>query len=191
MPRPPSDIRTKVVAIVIRQLHNVGAGGITLDRVAGDAGCAKGLVNYHFRTKVELITSAAEELLREREARWQRALEATRPEVAIRQSWQLIVLEASSGFWRAWTSLAASTKVTVQTVNNSQERFTSVVGSAVGALLEQLGLTPTVTRAELGALLAAAVQGLGLQLAAGASTAQLEGAYAALWAAILGLTRPR
>ena len=190
MPRPPTDVRDRIVSTVIRQLRAVGAGGITLAGIARETACAKGLLNYHFKTKAALVSASAESILREREEQWVRALDVASPEVAISQSWHLVSLEASSGFWRAWTSLASADKMTVRTVNIATERFSVSLGSSVEQILKHMGLIPTVTRSELGHLLAAVVQGLGLQLAAGANPAHLEGAYAALWAGLLGLTGP-
>ncbi|MBI4419671.1 MAG: hypothetical protein HY560_02510 [Gemmatimonadetes bacterium] len=115
----------------------------------------------------------------------------TTPEAVISQTWRLIANEASSGFWRAWTSLVAGDYLTGRTVNNASEQFATLLAISAAALLKQMDLVPTVTRDELGHLLAAAVQGLGLQLTGGADARHLEGAYAALWAAVLGLSRPR
>ena len=100
-------------------------------------------------------------------------------------------LALSTGFWRAWTSLAAShERVTLQLVSNGLERFADTLASSISGLLRDMELASTVTADELGKLLAAGVQGLGLHLAAGVDPDDLEGAYAALWAGILGLTRP-
>src|SRR6266404_6423598 len=124
MARPASDIRSGILSAVEKQLRRVGAGGVTIESVAREAGCAKGLVHYHFKTKTGLLTAAAEQLLGDRVRRWAGVLQAPNAQAAIDQSWQLIVSEASTGFWRAWTSLAASPeRVTVQTVSNGFERF--------------------------------------------------------------------
>src|SRR5688572_27851845 len=108
MVRRPSDIREKILSTVEEQLRRPGSAGVILEAVAREAGCAKGLVNYHFRTKSELVAAAAIRVLAIREARWNAALAAPDLEAAIRQSWDLITTEVSSGFWRAWTAIASS-----------------------------------------------------------------------------------
>src|SRR4051812_18745888 len=120
MARRGSDIREKILSIVEQQLRRADTAGVTLDSVAREAGCAKGLVNYHFKSKSDLLAAAAMRLVTLREGRWSSALAGPDLESAIRQSWDLIVDEVRSGFWRAWTSMSASgEQVTVRTVSNS------------------------------------------------------------------------
>ncbi len=159
--------------------------------MAGEVGCAKGLLNYHFNTKDQLVALAAERLLADRESLWKEALDTQDPDAAISQAWELIKQEADSGFWRAWTSLSASSdKVTVRTVNTAIDSFSRTLGKSVDAVLASIGLSPTIAVTELGHLVGAAVQGFGMQLASGVPESHVEGAHAALWVSILALTRP-
>jgi AcrR family transcriptional regulator len=188
----PSNVQDRILATVDRQLRRSGSEALTLETIARETGCAKGLVNYHFKTKGELLAAAAIRLLRERESRWRSTLATPSLEVAVRQSWQFITAEAADGFWRAWASLSSSNeKVTVQTVNDATESFSRTSAVSVELLLRAIGLTPTITSNELGHLVGASVQGFGMQLSQGMAPAQVEGAHAALWAAILALTKPR
>ena len=192
MPRHTSDIREKILTTVEQQLRRANGSGLTLDSVAKEAGCAKGLVNYHFKTKSELLTAAALRLVTLREARWHSALAGPDLESAIRQSWTLILAEVSSGFWTAWTLISASgEQVTVRTVSNSIGSFNRTIAASVHELLVGMGLVPTVSRDELGHLLGAAIHGLALQLALGIPQPQIEGAHDALWTAVLALTERR
>ena len=78
MPRPASDVRSRILTIVDRQLRRAGAREVTIESVAREAGCAKGLVHYHYRTKSSLYAAAAKHLLSAHEARWKDALQATK-----------------------------------------------------------------------------------------------------------------
>lgn len=192
MARSHSDVQRRILDTVERQLRRAGGVGVTLDAIAVETGCAKGLLNYHFTTKSELLAAAAERLLREREERWKSALNAPNPEIAIRQSWTLINVEVSSGFWRAWVAISSlEDKVTVRTVNNGAESFGRTLAVAVEELLRELGLSPNISAEEMGYLVGAAVQGFGMQLSNGMSAQAVEGAHDALWVGILSLTKPR
>src|SRR5256885_3864151 len=154
MARPASDVRSRILTIVDRQLRRAGAREVTIESVAREAGCAKGLVHYHYRTKSSLYDAVAKHLLSAHEARWKDALQVTNAQAAIDRSWQLIMSEASTGFWRAWISLAASTDHVIgQLVNNGVQSLAQTLASSVARRLRGMGLVPTVTLAELGELL--------------------------------------
>ncbi len=192
MARPKSDVQARILDTVEKQLRRVGGGSLTLGTVATETGCAKGLVNYHFKTKGDLLAAAAKRMLHDREELWKAALKSEDPEVVFRQAWQLINAEVSGGFWKAWASFSASRyNMTVQAVNNGMESFSTSLAISVDALLRNMGLTPTITVDELGHLVGAAVQGFGMQLANGMSAQHVEGAHAALWVGILALTKRR
>ncbi|MBI4499548.1 MAG: TetR/AcrR family transcriptional regulator [Gemmatimonadetes bacterium] len=191
MPRPASDVQTRILNTVDKQLRTASAATLTIDRIAAETGCAKGLVTYHFKNKASLVAAAAERLFRERDDRWESALSAATPDEAIHRSWALIVDDVSSGFWKAEAFLAATdNELTVQTVRKAAERFANLLSKSVRTLLHRMALKPSITDAELGYLLAAGTQGFGMQLLNGLSAEHVEGAYAALWLAILSLTKP-
>src|SRR6266850_2740343 len=191
MARPSSDARDRVLSVAVRHLTRAGISTITLDEIADEADCAKGLVTYHFGTKDQLVVAAAEEILRVHATEWQRALLAETVEAAVRQTWQTLVAEVREGFWRAWLSLAASRdRVIVHMVNNHTLKFVDLLRVAFESQIRTMGLEPTISVAELAQFLAVGLQGLGLQLAAGVKPEVLEGARSALWIAVLGMTRP-
>ena len=191
MARPASDTRNRILETVEKQLRRPGPKRMTMDTVASEAGCAKGLITYHFRTKSDLLASVAERMSQERETRWSAALSAPNPEAAIGQSWHLITVEVSTGFFRAWMGLASiGDKVTVRTVNNVSASFCNTVAVSVNQFLTQIGLAPSVSSDELGHLFAAAVQGFEMQLFSGIPSSRVASAHDALWVAILSLTRP-
>ncbi len=165
-------------------------GGLTVDQVADNARCAKGLVHYHFHTKGALLAAAASRLAERRRTGWVEAFRADTPDAAIRRSWDLLVSESRDGTLRAWFALCTEPdKVTGQTVKSEVESFSNAIAQAADSLVRELGLAPTVSIQELGLLLAAVVHGCGLQLEAGVPPARLQGAYAAAWLGVLSLTR--
>jgi AcrR family transcriptional regulator len=188
MVRNAERARVAILDAALGLLHR--RGSLTVDQVAGGAGCAKGLVHYHFHTKGELLAAAASRLAERRRARWTEAFRADTPDAAIRRSWNLLVSESRDGTLRAWFALCTDTdKVTGQTVSKEVGSFGEAIARAADALVRELGLTPTVSIQELGLLLAAVVHGCGLQLQAGVPPSRLQGAYAAAWLGVLSLTR--
>jgi AcrR family transcriptional regulator len=185
------DARPVILAAAERLLRKRGAGTPTLEAVAREAGCAKGLVNYHFPSKAELLAAVAERMGNDRASRWSAAFGALSAEAAIRATWDLILAERRDGSGVAWAALRAEVaKATVHAVNLQTVRFATVLGHGGLRLLEALGLEPSVAAGELGWYLAAVVQGMEVLLSAGAASTELEGAYAAAWLGILSLTRP-
>jgi AcrR family transcriptional regulator len=188
MPKDAERTRHKILDAADRLLRR---GGGTVDEVAREARCAKGLVLYHFKTKAALLAAAASRLGERRRSRWVEAFRAPTPEAAIRQSWDVLAAEAKDGTVRAWTALLAQRgTVTDQTVSSAFADFTDAVAEAADRLLRELGLSPTVRREELGLFLAGVIHGMGMQLEAGAEPGRLHGAYAAAWLGVLSLTRP-
>lgn len=189
MARNPEPARATILDAAERLLRRGGGG--TVDEVAREAGCAKGLVHYHFKTKAALLAAAAGRLAEKRRSRWAEAFRTPSPDAAIQQSWTLLVSESRDGTIRAWTALAAQRdKATDRAVSLESIRFSATIAGAAAGLLQDLGLVPTVSPEELGLLLAGVVHGMGVQLEAGVEPGRLQGAYAAAWLGLLSLTRP-
>ena len=89
--------RESILEAAIRCLCRVPAGSLTVDAIAREADCAKGLVHYHFKTKSALFAAAAERLWANRTARWTEALSHGDPKEAIERSWTLLTEEAEQG----------------------------------------------------------------------------------------------
>jgi AcrR family transcriptional regulator len=177
------------VAAAERLLRRGGGG--TVEQVAREARCAKGLVHYHFRTKGALLAAATARLGEARQKAWREAFRARSPQLAIERSWQLLFSESRNGTVRAWTSLYAQTDhITGRAVSEQIAAYGRTLADAAGALLGDLGLAPTIPTQEIGWLLAGVVHGMGLQLEVGAPPDRLQGAYSAAWLGVLSLTRP-
>ena len=169
-----------------------GATSVTVDAVAKAAGAAKGLVRYHFKTKQGLLTAVADRLTASRTSKWRSALRPGAAESAAESSWQLLTRESTSGVTLAWqTLLNSGSALPDQAAKSHVSDFSNALGSALAQLFaDDMGLVPTVPTSEIGWLMAAVVDGVGLQLLAGAAEEQLHGAYAAAWLGLLALTAP-
>lgn len=192
MPRKSkAEAREAILRAAVDVIKERGARSITVDAVARRAGCAKGLVHYHFKTKAGLLEAVADRLARQRREGWETAFSASTPKDAIEQSWNLLTTEASGGVGRAWASLFAASGVLPDgTVSTVVASFSDTLGSSATDLMARAGLEPTIPPTEIGWLLGAVVHGMALQLLSGAETEALEGAYAAAWLGILSLFAP-
>jgi AcrR family transcriptional regulator len=182
--------RPGILAAAVELIKERGARNATIDGVAKRAGCAKGLVHYHFKTKVGMLDAAANELVESRRKSWAEAFEAPGPKQAIDRSWTLLTQEAETGVIRAWASLLQAGVLPDARVRRAIAEFSGALGAATIQLMKRAGLEPTIPEAEIGWLLGAVVHGMGFQFSSGDGTT-LEGAYAAAWLGILSLFSPR
>ncbi len=191
MPPSPEAARSSILEATESLLRRQGAGAITVDSVARAAGCAKGLVHYHFGTKANLLKQALLSLSGAREARWIAAMSATTPEDAIDETWSLIIEEARNGTLRALASLAITNDPVIDRVVRAGIReFGEGLTHALAAMLDRAELTPTIPAEQIGWMIAAVVQGTSQHLVAGAEPEILENAYAAAWLGVLSLAGP-
>ncbi|MCZ6857737.1 MAG: TetR/AcrR family transcriptional regulator [Gemmatimonadetes bacterium] len=191
MPRSKEATKKAILDATETLLRRRGAPALTLEAVAHEAGCAKGLVNYHFRTKGQLLVEAVQRIAAERDAAWVQAFDSPNPQDAIDRTWDVLKREAQSGTLKAWTSLGAlSDKEVDQTVNNAAQEFRTKLTEATEQLLERAGMKPSIPPEHLGWLMAAIVQGMAFQVVAGGDMEVLENAYAAAWLGLLSLTEP-
>lgn len=191
MARSKDATREGILEAAEAVIREKGAHAATVDAVAKAAGCAKGLVHYHFKTKQLLLVETVRRIAQSREAAWIQALDTPDPQSAIDRTWGLLKREADSGTLKAWTSLTAlPDKKIDQEVNEASARFRAGIAAGTSGLFRRTGLETTIDREQLGWLLAAVVQGMVFQLAAGADVAVLENAYAAAWLGLLSLTKP-
>jgi AcrR family transcriptional regulator len=104
--RDAEQARARIVEASRAVLLEVGTGGWTVDAVARRAGCAKGLVHYHFGTKGALLLASAAQIAA---ARWRRiaaGLELRGP-AAIDALWDSVLAAVRSGETRARFGLLA------------------------------------------------------------------------------------
>jgi AcrR family transcriptional regulator len=180
--------REAIVNAALSVVRAKGAVGLTIEGVARQAGCAKGLVHYHLKTKRALLDAVANRIADDRIASWSEAFHAPSPADAIAKTWNVLTGESNDGTVRAWVSLLGSGVLAEQTASEVLARFTGSLGRTAAGMLAELGLMPKVGTAELGWLLGSVVEGMGVQILAGGDLTALEEAYAAAWLGILSLT---
>jgi len=157
-----------------------GLAGWNLEALAARAGCAKGLLLYHHRSKASLLAAVATQLRLER---LHRRLEALRPggPGAIDALWLLLVEDAASGRAAAWLSLVALAEPGVRECTRSTTGEIRDLGRATAEALDLEG-----EPVELGRVAAATLDGFGLDLLSDGHEAELRDAYHRHWLGLLG-----
>jgi AcrR family transcriptional regulator len=190
-PAGGQEARQAILEATLVLLRERRAGDVTTDEIARRAGCAKGLVHYHFKRKPQLLAAAAEHLWANRAKAWSESLGKGDPKASIGAAWKLLASEAEDGTAATCAAIGlGSDQLVVQSVSASRRAFAAGLTSAISALLGRMGLVPTVQPSELGTLLAATIEGIALQLGNAARPDEFEQAWAAFWVGLLSLTRP-
>ncbi len=163
-------------AIEVLVLH--GLNNWTVEEVANRAHCAKGLVNYHYRSKQGLLIQAAETVRDDRAARRLAAVQ-THGAGAVDRLWGALRAEVESGWFAAWASLVtADTSLRKAAVERPVDGATLAV-----ALSHSLDLgDQLVSRA---ALIQAALNGLEFALLQGVPVQEAEEAYHRFWLTVV------
>ncbi len=176
--RSAEQARARIVEASRGLLLETGLDGWTVDGVARRAGCAKGLVHYHFGTKGALLSATAEQLA---SARWKRigaGLQLRGP-AAIDALWDSVLAAVRSGETRARFGLLSQTA-------------TAAAFAPPEVLLEELAVRFRVAfdqediAGEDAALLLAALNGLEMLLLAGMDVALVRQAYHRLLLFLVG-----
>ena len=165
----------RIVEAARSTLVQEGLAGWTMERVAREAGCAKGLVHYHFRTKAELLAVVAASLRRERAGRRIDAFRA-RGAAALDALWQVLVREVATGEAAAWLSLASLPERPVRDALLASREELERLGAAAGASLESAELSEPALR-----MLLAALDGLQLPLVRGEDAEPVREAFDRSW----------
>ncbi len=166
-----------------------GLSALTLEAVARRAGCAKGLINYHFGTKDNMSAEVIRGFYRGRIERWERAFGARTAQRAIDRTWQLIVRERDNGTQRLVASLPAlSGEAEQQAAREAAAQFAEFLAAATAGLLERTGLQPQIPAEQLGWFLASVIQGAGFQLLTVEDEEALREAYAVAWLGVIKTT---
>lgn len=184
--------RRRILDAAERLLREKPHRNITIQQIASKAGCAKGLVNYHFETKDALLAAVADRLAEHRIREWESALGGIDVTRALGESWALVLKESSEHPSQVFEALkTAGSEKTVQSVNRHQSAYFDALSSGALDLLQRAGFQPTIPAPELGALIACGIEGFVRAAGQGVPAERLEPSYSALWAAALSLTRHR
>jgi AcrR family transcriptional regulator len=87
-------------------LSEAGLKGATFDRIAERAGCAKGLVNYHFPSRIDLFAEVVSLATQRLWAPRQQALSASGSAV-VDQTWKVLLAERGTGIQLAISGLSS------------------------------------------------------------------------------------
>ena len=151
----------------------------TVSAVAAQAGCAKGLVHYHHKTKEQLLGTVAGQLAKTRAEDRLGAL-ATGGTGALDDLWQVIATATSSGRTRAWLSLLAHSSAPVHQAASLPTDYLVRLGSAIAGAFALKRVEEPVVRSIDGAL-----DGCELALVQGDDPDRVHEAFHQTWLSIL------
>jgi AcrR family transcriptional regulator len=114
-------MKSEILAAAKSVLVKKGLAAWTIEDVAREARCAKGLVNYHYKTKANLLAQVGESLREDRLGRRLAALE-NEGATALDALWNTLTAEVRSGEMAAWLALSALQDQAVHHGLRSQER---------------------------------------------------------------------
>ena len=169
-------MRDRILAAATAQLVQNGLNNWTVEEVARRAECAKGLVNYHYRSKQALLERVASTL---RDQRWNERGKALTGGNPLDRLWQTLIKDVQSGRFSAWLGLLAAGGTLRQAATPTSDQttqFAMQVGNSLG-----LGddLVPHVE------LIAGALDGLELRLLEATGVTPIEEAYHRFWLTVL------
>lgn len=182
--------RTRILNAMAELLRREGADRLTNDRIARQAGCAKGLVNYHYQTKDLLTADFVRYLGDRRLRRWRRSVR-TDPADAISATWRAVRADASQRVIMYSAKVVGSGSAVDTAVSKNREDMAELLGGFAERVMETLGLRSTIPMRQIGWMLSAVVDGAVLQLADSPDRQIVEDGYSAAWLGVLALGKPR
>jgi AcrR family transcriptional regulator len=172
-------MKLQIVGHAKKLLVEAGLAGWTLDQVATRAGCAKGLVLYHHKSRAALLGAVAAQLRRDRLARRVKALQESGP-AAIDALWQVILTETASGEAAAWLGLLTLTDPPVREGVRPEAGEDAALGTPLAA-----ALSLDREAAEVGGATIGALDGFAVALLRGSAPDQVREAYHRFWLGLL------
>ena len=176
--RPEAAVKDTILGAAIEVLAVHGLNNWTVEEVANRSRCAKGLINYHYRTKRELLGLAAEALRDDRAAHRLAAVQ-TEGTPALDRLWAVLVEEVDSGWFAAWLSLLSADDPLRKAAATRSADSAALVLAISRSLGVEDQLAPWVPLVE------GALNGLQLRLLQGAAPAETEEAYHRFWVTAL------
>lgn len=170
-------MKSTILAAAKTILVRNGLSQWTIEDVAREARCAKGLVNYHFKTKARLLALVGGSM---REDRTRRRLDALKNDgaTALDALWNTLVAEVRAGEFAAWLSLSALPDEGIQQALRSPELESSHLGEAIA---RAFGLPDR----ELGHLTDTVLSGFQVALLHGHDQHGVREAYHRFWLGLL------
>ncbi len=167
-------VRERIIDAATAVLIREGLDRWTVEAVAKEAGCAKGLVHYHHGSKDKLLRAVAQQLARRRLEERSQAL--ARPGASgLDALWDVLTRTAASGATAAWASLQAYLSRVDMDLGASEDDVETFADQVARSLT-----LDTVPRPEARALFTA-LDGLELALLGRADTDAVHEAYHTIW----------
>ena len=170
-------MKSEILAAAKSVLVKKGLTAWTIEDVAREARCAKGLVNYHYKTKANLLAQVGESLREDRIGRRLAALD-NEGATALDALWNTLAAEVRSGELAAWLSLSALPDQAVHHGLRSQERELRALEAAANRAFG-------VSDPSMGQLLDSVLTGFQIALLNGHEDQVVREAYHRFWLGIL------
>lgn len=175
MTAPPPERRARIIATAGALLASHGVHGWSVEQVAAGAGCAKGLVHYHFGTRAALLAAVVDTMARGRMARRVAAL-APGGTAALDALWMVLRDDASTGVSRAWLEAGLDSAPEIRGAMAPSDTELGQFAAASSAAME---LPPL--QSNRAATLLLLLDALEAALVRGAPTAEVREAYDRVW----------
>ena len=176
---PAGEKRARILDAARTLLTRGGLDEWSTERVAREAGCAKGLVHYHFKGRTALMTEVARLLVQGAAEKRAAALDGTGT-VALDRLWKELEREESSGELAARLSLLGSGDKAVRTALEPTAEQLMSLGAAIADALTLPAVTSAETRATW-----AMLDGLGAAMIIGSPRGALHEGFDRWWLTLL------
>ena len=170
-------MKHEILAAAKSVLVKQGLTAWTIEEVAREAQCAKGLVNYHYKTKANLLSQVGGSLREDRIGRRLAALE-NEGATALDALWNTLTSEVRSGELAAWLALSALPDQAVHHGLRSQE---SELRKLEDAAHRAFGISEATT----GYLIDSVLTGFQVALLNGQEDQVVREAYHRFWLGVL------
>lgn len=168
--------RQRILQAALEIAGSAGLIECSVEQISTRAGCAKGLVNYHFGSKNSLLAEAAR-TLRDRRLETRLGALSLGGTDGLDRLWRMLVAETRTGEAAAWLGLVAHPATRSHAVFGKPElaRLHQAAARALGFA----SLAPAMD------LVTPALDGIQLSLLAGRAPGELRESYDVLWLALL------
>lgn len=171
-------MRDEITTAAASLLGSQGLAGWSVDKVAERAGCAKGLVHYHFGSKDTLLSEVRQRVeFRRREDRIG-AFSGRAGASALDALWEVLAAEVQEGRFGAWLDLVRYFGPSSSRAGSADDlRLATAAARALDASERDL--------AEQAVVLGAALDGLQLRLLLGEPPAEVREGFERVWLGVL------
>lgn len=180
MTAPPTERRARIIESARALLTSHGLHGWSVEQVAAGAGCAKGLVHYHFGTRTALLAAVVAALARERMARRIAAL-SPGGTAALDALWVVLCEDAGAGRSRAWLEVGLDDSSEIRGAMAALDAELQQFAATSSAAMELPTQSPSRARTLL--LLLDALEAA---LVRGAPEPEVREAYDRVWLGMMG-----